>query len=438
MVRKAVGTEEKPVESDVIHPTETASQEIQVGMGAEVQTQRFDLPVRYDLREQGIAPKVPDQGTFGTCWAFASLGALESSMPKELRRPLSADHMSLKNSFGLSQNDGGDYSIATSYLLAWQGPVAEADDPYGDGYSPENLEPMCHVQEYQILKEKDLDAIKGAVYEYGGVQSSFYMPQTDGTERSRYYNEDTHGFYYDGSLEANHDVVIIGWEDSYPKENFVKEPKEDGAFLCMNTWGESFGDRGYFYISYEDSRIGFTNVAYTGIESVDNYDTIYQTDLCGWTGQLGYGNETAWFANVYAAKEDSEIVAAGFYVTTEDTSYRVYTVDAESNEELPEHILNSKRKLVTEGYVDRAGYYTVQWGDPMRVSAGDQFIVIVEIQSTGALEPVAVECAVSERTENVDIRDGVGYISPDGISWQRAETELQCNVCLKAYGKTKE
>ena len=45
--------------------------------------------------------------------------------------PLSADHMSIHNSFRISQNSGGDYSMAMAYLLAWQGPVPETEDPYG-------------------------------------------------------------------------------------------------------------------------------------------------------------------------------------------------------------------------------------------------------------------------------------------------------------------
>lgn len=38
------------------------------------------IPTRYDLREKGRAAAVRNQGTFGTCWAFAALGALESSL----------------------------------------------------------------------------------------------------------------------------------------------------------------------------------------------------------------------------------------------------------------------------------------------------------------------------------------------------------------------
>ena len=38
-----------------------------------------------------------------------------------------------------------------------------------------------------------------------------------------------------------------------------------------------------------------------GVEPVDNYDYIHQSDLCGWVGQIGYGQEEAWFANAYRA-----------------------------------------------------------------------------------------------------------------------------------------
>ena len=31
-----------------------------------------------------------------------------------------------------------------------------------------------------------------------------------------------------------------------------------------------------------DTNVGTHNVVYTDIESADNYDNIYQSDLCGW------------------------------------------------------------------------------------------------------------------------------------------------------------
>ncbi|MEG0565905.1 MAG: C1 family peptidase, partial [Hungatella sp.] len=121
------------------------------------------LPSAYDNRLIGRAPKVKNQGDLGTCWAFASLTAIESALLPEEAFDFSEDHMSISNSFHLKQDDGGEYSMAMAYLLAWQGPVLEQDDPYGDGSSPAGLSPVKHVQEIQILPSKDYDKIKEGV-----------------------------------------------------------------------------------------------------------------------------------------------------------------------------------------------------------------------------------------------------------------------------------
>ena len=123
-----------------------------------------NLPAKYDLRERGRTPSVKNQGRFGTCWAFAALSAMESElMPVEVLE-LSPDHMSLKNSFYLEQTEGGNYTMGMAYLTAWQGPVYEADDPYGDNVSPDGLKPVKHVQEIQIIGHKDYEEIKEAVF----------------------------------------------------------------------------------------------------------------------------------------------------------------------------------------------------------------------------------------------------------------------------------
>ena len=81
-------------------------------------------------------------------------GAGKSSV-MEWNVSFSEDHMSLRNSFHFSQNAGGEYTMSMAYLLAWQGPVLEEEDPYGDGYSPDALSPACRVQEIQVPPEKD-------------------------------------------------------------------------------------------------------------------------------------------------------------------------------------------------------------------------------------------------------------------------------------------
>ena len=389
----------------------------------------IELPPSYDIRDHRTVA-VSDQGDLGTCWAFAALKAVETSMPETMAAPLSADHMSIHNSFGISQNSGGDYSMAMAYLLAWQGPVSEADDPYGDSTSPDSLAPICHVQEIRILTEKDYDAIKRAVLLHGGVQTSIYLPaENRGSDGNVCYR---------GSEEPNHDTVIIGWDDDYPREKFASGPEADGAFLCVNSWGESFGDGGFFHVSYEDSRIGESGISYCGIEPTDNYDRNYQSDLCGWTGQMGFGEPDAWMANVYTAESDEALEAVGFYATAPDTEYEVYMFDGDS---FRGHVENNVKfqpdsgKALASGAVPDAGFYTVSLAKPQTLNAGKTFAVAVKIHTPERTQPVAVEYAGSGRTGNVDISDGEGYISFDGAVWERTEISKGSNVCLKAYSR---
>lgn len=393
------------------------------------------LPAAYDYRERERAPQILDQGDLGTCWAFASLTALESALTPEERLVCSRDHMSLNNGFGRGQMDGGDYTMAMSYLLAWQGPVLEADDPYGDGETTPDLQPVKHVQEIQMLPKKDLERIKEAVFLYGGVHTPLYFALADNEvtdeEAGQYYRRDTASYCYIGTNKINHDVVIVGWDDQYSKSNFPMEPEGDGAFLCMNSWGEGFGDHGYFWISYYDTNIGIYNICYTGVEDTDNYDAIYQSDLGGFVGQVGYKDETAYFANVYTAEADETLSAAGFYAVGPDTSYEIYAVPRfEGTKSL------DFSRQVAAGTVENAGYYTIPFEEQIALTAGQQFAIIVYIRTPGEERPIAIEYAEpGTDLENLDMSDGQGYISFKGLDWQSAEEEQGCNICLKAYTK---
>lgn len=386
------------------------------------------LPYAYDYRKKGRVQQVKNQGTLGTCWSFASLQALETSLLPEESCDFSEDHMTLNNSFSLTQNDGGEYTMSMAYLLAWQGPVLEEDDPYGDGYSPEGLSPVKHVQEIQILPSKDYEQIKRAVFLYGGVQSSLYTSMKSYRSRSVFYNRVQNAYCYIGTEKPNHDVVIVGWDDNFSRDNFNMDLEGDGAFICMNSWGSDFGDDGYFYVSYYDTNIGIHNILYTGVESTDNYDNIYQSDLCGWIGQLGYGEETAYFANVYTAGADERLEAAGFYATGPETAYEVYLArNVDSSRDF------SKKRLVASGHLTNAGYYTVRLDEPEKLEAGKKFAVIVKISTPGSIHPIAIEYDAGEGKANVVLEDGEGYISLRGTEWEPVETDQKCNVCLKAY-----
>ncbi len=379
------------------------------------------LPSVYDLRDINRVSEVRDQGSSTTCWAQAAAGAMESSLLPAESVLFSVDHMVTENSFGREDGSGGDYAMASAYLLAWQGPVTVADQKKD-----------YHVQEVHYYTPEDTDAIKKAVFLHGGVTTSIYADvEGKNLSSSSYYNSSYDSYCYSGSNKANHEVIIIGWDDGYSASHFNGRVRTDGAWICQNSWGKDFGEEGVFYVSYADTVIGTQGVSYVGIESSDNYDSIYQSDLCGWTGQVGYNKDSILAANVYTADKTEQIAAAGFFATDKNTSYQVYFVhNADTVSSL------SNRTLITEGVLEDKGYYTIRFASPETVAEGENFAILISITTPDSTQPMAIEyVSSSERTANVDISDGNGYISSNGIDWESAEAKVQGNLCLKVYAR---
>ena len=49
------------------------------------------------------------------------------------------------------------------------------------------------------------------------------------------------------------------------------------------------------------------------------------------------------------------------------------------------------------------------------------------------MRPLAVEYATDAMTQAVDINDGKGFISNNGLDWENVEDAIQANLCIKAY-----
>ena len=390
------------------------------------------IPSRYDLREKQRVTQVRNQGSYGTCWAFAALEALESTLLPEEENLYSVDHMTLGNGFNISQEEGGEYTMAMAYLTSWKGPVYDADDPYGDNVTDESLEAVKHVQEVQVIDGKDYEKIKEAVFKYGGVQTSIYNALRSSLAQSPYYNKAEEAYCYIGTQKPNHDVVIIGWDDSYPKENFSTDLEGDGAFICQNSWGKEFGKDGVFYISYYDTNIGTHNVVYTRVDDINNYDHIYQSDLCGWVGQLGYNKDSIYGANVYTAGQTEELVAAGFYATGKDSQYELYVVKDFETEKSLENMIP-----VASGKLNNAGYYTVDFQQKIPVEAGERYAIVLHMITPNSVHPMAIEYAADKITKDVILEDGESYISATGSNWVSVDTVEESNLCIKAFSNNR-
>lgn len=385
------------------------------------------LPSRYSYVDIDKIATVKNQGDLSICWATASIAAIETSLLPKQDYFLSPEHMAFTNGNAATVNVGGEYTRALAYLAAWLGPITN-DSAYINGKLNLQADPVKHVQEAQILEAKNYEAIKRAVFLYGGVQTSMYTSMYTAAGSSVYYNRQTASYCYIGTQKANHAIVIVGWDDNYSKENFNTELEGDGAFICMNSWGTQFGDNGIFYVSYYDSNIGKSNVVYTSIEDTDNYDNIYQSDLAGWVGQLGYDGDTAYFANCYTACGNELLKAVSFYATGRNTEYEIYFVDNFVN-------ITSfgRKKFIQKGKFTNAGYYTVDLEQPISLEKDKKYAVVIKIKTPDSLHPIAVEHRAGASTSEAVINDGEGYISLGGSSWEHIEASKSCNVCLKMF-----
>ena len=382
----------------------------------------------YDLRALGRVSPVKNQGSCGSCWAFASYGSLESTLlPGELV-DLSENNLKNTHGFDLAPCAGGNADMSTAYLARWSGPVGETADPYSSSgtSSPAGLTPVEHVQEVSYLPARasslDNGNIKEALADTGGVYSTIYWTSSG-------YNSSSKAYWYTGGSASNHAITIVGWDDAYDRNRFSPPATGNGAFIVKNSWGNSWGSAGYFMISYYDSRIGGDNAVFTA-EPVEDFDRVYQYDPLGWTRSVGLGSDTAWFGNVFTASSAEAVAAVSFYTPQVNSSYLVSVYrDPSTGPTSPAGPVSA-----VSGTVAVPGYHTIILPEPVRIGQGERFSAVVRLQTPGYRYPVAVEAPVSGYSGQATAGTGQSWVSRDGTSWKDLTTVTpNGNACLKAF-----
>jgi C1A family cysteine protease len=391
----------------------------------------YGLPSSYDLRTNKLTA-VRDQGQCGSCWAFGAFASMESCLLTNETWDFSENNLKNNHGFDYGPCSGGNVAMSTAYLTRWSGPATEAVDPYharDDRPSP-SVSPVKHTQEVLFLPQRasatDNNTIKQAVMTYGAVTMAFYMD-----ESPSYYNSGTHAYYYNGTGSSDHEVAIVGWDDSFSTNNFAITPPGNGAFIVKNSWGTGWGEAGYFYISYYDTQVGENDLAvFESAESTTNYDRSYQYDLLGWVSGFGYGDTTAWFANVFTALGSEQLKAVSFYTASVNSSYEVYIYLNPTSSP----VAGSPVSTLT-GTITYPGYHTLALTTPVALTAGQKFSVVIRLTTPGYNFPIPVEYAKQWYSSGASAAAGQSYVSHDGTSWQDATTEVTntCNVCIKAF-----
>ena len=382
------------------------------------------LPNRYDLRDEGLLTPIKDQNPYGTCWAFATYGSLESDLLK-LAQPaydFSENNLVNKHGFDLGFDDGGNISMSSAYLARGDGPVLESCDQYPNPGGSPNCPRVKYIEDIVWLPGRQNTAdntyLKQAVYDHGAVYTSMYWNGT-------FYNSSTHTYYYHGIENANHAVVIVGWDDN--KQTQATNP---GAWIVRNSWGKGFGEEGYFYVSYYDTAFAFnTNAYFIDRPDLNNGNfTIHQYDELGLENALGCGN-TIYGANVFRTNKSQKIEAVSFFAY-EPAGYEIRIYKNCNN---PNNISGSP--VITQtGSISEPGYYTIDLNTPVYVEKDSYFLVIVKFTTTSSdAYPLGIEEKINNYSSGATCNSGESFVSCDGVTWDDICGYYDLtNVCIKA------
>ncbi len=438
---------------DLSYLADNPPQEVNVDGGGRRLLQDITPPSKYDLRNvdgKSYVTSVKNQNPYGTCWAFASIGAMESNyLMQGLGSDIDLSEMHLawftfKNSdkskafknitattlSGVLQ--GGHSFYPTALYSRLDGPVLDSEVPYSTAPSASTPDSYTRVlrlrdvyylsfsnDDYEInASSSNRNIIKRRIMQVGGVAGSYY------NNDSAYTTDKDGGYSFYSKVNdetRGHAILIVGWDDNYSKDNFKTKPSSDGAWLIKNSWGTSWGDEGYFWMSYEQDLTDGTAFI---VEKADDDMKAYYYDALGWCGN----SSVPYAANVFKSERNEILTEVGFYTPDNNVGYEIniYTGMSSMPSSNP---INGSSVSTTTGTEAFAGYHTVTLDTPVTLTEGGYFSVVIKFTGTSKFP---VEMKTSGYSDNAVIEKG-SFSSSNGSSWS---ARSDCNFCIKAFTVT--
>lgn len=365
-----------------------------------------ELPSSYSLKDEGLVTSVKDQSSDGSCWAFAYAAMAESSMIRSMKADQDIDLSEKQLAYfiynkstaddplgntggdanlakdGLDYlKEGGNSYLATMHLSGYCGMTDESVVPYVPYGEPAPSAAYLHntavLKNAYFIYGQSVSDMKKALMEHGALNGNFYYKKS-------FFNEEN-GAYFSGSegehtTDQNHIVCIVGWDDSYPAENFseAKRPASPGAWLAKNSWGDDDGDNGYIWISYEDTSL--CDIVCTEFMPTDTYTHNYHYDGSASMADIPVGSGGS-LANVFkvcgnSTGNDEQLKAVSIGVNSTDVRYsiQIYT---DLDDPAEPYSGTEALEMPVTGITDYAGIYTVPIEEEVVLSQDSYYAVVV-------------------------------------------------------------